>query len=612
MLGNTDTSSNASSVQDVTLSNASSSPFGNTMTVSVLDSCESYLVGFDLKKSLSQTDVDTITATTTATPQLSTSEDDDDGQPKYKDHRKRKYRCPYCPKRFSRPSSLTTHTYTHTGERPFACKFPNCTKRFSVISNLRRHYKVHYNVIKKCYSTIYGQHNVPDHFAFSATRFPPGIIDPSASTTPKASSLPVGGGSNTRLNAGHPQQPLFIYAGPLNSAATQFPHSYSQNQNEIQNDPESLGNNGFRTAALPPPPQQQQLQQTVGQPTSTSSPIYKNMLRTQFAINSAPLPQQPTNTTDNDCSSSSSSSSMMMMMMRMPLAASATDMNRNGGSTGPCDISSATFERKNRLLLTTATTTTPYSSSTTSSPPLYHHHQTPAAETSSSICCTAPLTTATPSVPPYSQFPYAQTMQQQPPQHQFLKNTRSFSMPQIMPQQQGLQMQQQHSPGSFSPAVTEGAANIGSSLALMGNAVSETNNNLARRLSGITFSSASALLPHQQSQEQQLYVAASSSSSSSALYCDISGNNNSNNNVTMTTQQTGFLPFQQHMDNKNSNILNGVITTSSPMKTSSGSEFNGFDNHLQMLFNNNTTATTATTTNTNSNGFDFNNMVSTN
>ncbi|KAJ2746277.1 hypothetical protein GGI20_001478 [Coemansia sp. BCRC 34301] len=60
-----------------------------------------------------------------------------------KEKRERKYVCQYCQKRFSRPSSLTSHIYTHTGERPFACDFLGCTKRFSVLSNLRRHFKVH-------------------------------------------------------------------------------------------------------------------------------------------------------------------------------------------------------------------------------------------------------------------------------------------------------------------------------------------------------------------------------------------------------------------------------------------------------------------------------------
>ncbi|OLY84535.1 Zinc finger protein [Smittium mucronatum] len=54
-----------------------------------------------------------------------------------------RYNCKYCPKSFTRPSSLTIHTYTHTGEKPHECTFPECKKRFSVLSNLRRHLKLH-------------------------------------------------------------------------------------------------------------------------------------------------------------------------------------------------------------------------------------------------------------------------------------------------------------------------------------------------------------------------------------------------------------------------------------------------------------------------------------
>ncbi|KAL1924082.1 uncharacterized protein VTP21DRAFT_7117 [Calcarisporiella thermophila] len=54
-----------------------------------------------------------------------------------------RYQCPYCPKRFSRPSSLKIHTYSHTGERPFVCSVEGCGRSFSVQSNLRRHMRVH-------------------------------------------------------------------------------------------------------------------------------------------------------------------------------------------------------------------------------------------------------------------------------------------------------------------------------------------------------------------------------------------------------------------------------------------------------------------------------------
>ncbi|KAI8976846.1 hypothetical protein BDB01DRAFT_802764 [Pilobolus umbonatus] len=54
-----------------------------------------------------------------------------------------KYSCPYCNKRFTRPSSLRTHTYSHTGEKPFKCTEPCCGRQFSVQSNLRRHIRIH-------------------------------------------------------------------------------------------------------------------------------------------------------------------------------------------------------------------------------------------------------------------------------------------------------------------------------------------------------------------------------------------------------------------------------------------------------------------------------------
>jgi hypothetical protein len=57
----------------------------------------------------------------------------------------KKHVCPVCKKRFTRPSSLTTHIYSHTGEKPFVCEVPGCGRHFSVISNLRRHKKIHQN-----------------------------------------------------------------------------------------------------------------------------------------------------------------------------------------------------------------------------------------------------------------------------------------------------------------------------------------------------------------------------------------------------------------------------------------------------------------------------------
>ncbi|KAL2024174.1 hypothetical protein VTK56DRAFT_9330 [Thermocarpiscus australiensis] len=56
----------------------------------------------------------------------------------------KKHKCKVCDKRFTRPSSLQTHMYSHTGEKPFACEVEGCGRQFSVVSNLRRHRKVHH------------------------------------------------------------------------------------------------------------------------------------------------------------------------------------------------------------------------------------------------------------------------------------------------------------------------------------------------------------------------------------------------------------------------------------------------------------------------------------
>ncbi|ORZ08998.1 hypothetical protein BCR42DRAFT_291872, partial [Absidia repens] len=55
----------------------------------------------------------------------------------------RKYICPHCTKSFSRPSSLRTHIFSHSGEKPFACPYQGCDRSFSVQSNMRRHIRVH-------------------------------------------------------------------------------------------------------------------------------------------------------------------------------------------------------------------------------------------------------------------------------------------------------------------------------------------------------------------------------------------------------------------------------------------------------------------------------------
>ena len=64
----------------------------------------------------------------------------------------KKHKCKVCDKRFTRPSSLQTHMYSHTGEKPFACDVEGCGRHFSVVSNLRRHKKVHKGDASSCTS----------------------------------------------------------------------------------------------------------------------------------------------------------------------------------------------------------------------------------------------------------------------------------------------------------------------------------------------------------------------------------------------------------------------------------------------------------------------------
>ena len=55
--------------------------------------------------------------------------------------RKRNLPCEFCGKSFDRPSLLSRHLRTHTGERPHVCNV--CTKAFSTSSSLNTHKRIH-------------------------------------------------------------------------------------------------------------------------------------------------------------------------------------------------------------------------------------------------------------------------------------------------------------------------------------------------------------------------------------------------------------------------------------------------------------------------------------
>ena len=55
------------------------------------------------------------------------------------------YTCQFCNFQTSKKTKLNIHNRSHTGERPFACKFDGCNKRFFRKEHLQNHAYTHNN-----------------------------------------------------------------------------------------------------------------------------------------------------------------------------------------------------------------------------------------------------------------------------------------------------------------------------------------------------------------------------------------------------------------------------------------------------------------------------------
>lgn len=76
-------------------------------------------------------------------------------------HNKVRFTCDVCDRKLSSAQSLKDHVYCHTGEKPYACRFPGCSKRYRQGSQLSVHKRKHLKQAKY----------FDDHFAELRVKF---------------------------------------------------------------------------------------------------------------------------------------------------------------------------------------------------------------------------------------------------------------------------------------------------------------------------------------------------------------------------------------------------------------------------------------------------------
>ncbi|CAG9336264.1 unnamed protein product [Blepharisma stoltei] len=64
-------------------------------------------------------------------------------------HKNLRFLCITCGEKLCSAQSLKDHSYCHTGEKPYLCKFPGCSKKYRQASQLSVHKKQHQKIDKK-------------------------------------------------------------------------------------------------------------------------------------------------------------------------------------------------------------------------------------------------------------------------------------------------------------------------------------------------------------------------------------------------------------------------------------------------------------------------------